>query len=260
MILHNVIGILIPFIGTTAGAACVFLMKKKLPFYVQKALIGFASGIMIAASVWSLLIPSIDQSEKMNMPAWLPAVIGFLCGIGFLLILDMIIPHMHQDEVVTEGPKVRLPKTTKMLLAVTLHNIPEGLAVGVLYAGLLSESNGISFGAVMALSLGIAIQNFPEGAIVSLPLCSEGMSRKKAFWGGMLSGAVEPVAAVIALFATGAVSSSLPYCLSFAAGAMMYVVIEELIPEMSHGKHSNIGVVFFALGFCLMMVLDISLG
>ena len=260
MIARSMIGILIPFIGTILGAACVFFLKDMLQERVQKSLLGFASGVMIAASVWSLLIPSMEQAEKMAVPAFIPATAGFLVGIFFLLFLDHVIPHLHRDTDEAEGPASSLSKTTKMLLAVTLHNIPEGMAVGVIYAGLLKGEGSITVGAAFALALGIAIQNFPEGAIVSMPLKGEGMSTRKAFASGVLSGAVEPVAAVLTILATGAITVALPYLLSFAAGAMMYVVIEELIPEMSKGEHSNIGVIAFALGFCLMMILDVTLG
>ena len=254
------LGILIPLIGTAGGAACVFFLKDMLRPQIHKALLGFASGVMIAASVWSLLIPSLEQAAEGRLPAFLPASVGFLFGIFFLLVLDRVIPHLHRDTDVAEGPKSSLPKTTMMLLAVTLHNIPEGMAVGVIYAGLLSGEGRITAGAALALALGIAIQNFPEGAIVSMPLRGEGMSKRRAFADGVLSGAVEPLAALVTIFATGAVSVALPYLLSFAAGAMMYVVVEELIPEMSQGEHSNIGVITFALGFCLMMILDVTLG
>lgn len=260
MIKDTVIGIMIPFIGTIGGSACVLFLKHMFNFSIQKILIGFASGVMVAASVWSLLIPSMELAAAKEVPVVVPEATGFLAGIFFLLLLDSLIPHLHMDTEVAEGPRSNLSRTTKMLLAVTLHNIPEGMAVGVIYAGLLSGKSGISSGAAFALALGIAIQNFPEGAIVSLPLRSEGMSRRKAFLYGTLSGAVEPLAAIITIFATKSIEIALPYLLSFAAGAMMYVVVEELIPEMSQGEHSNLGVIFFSVGFVLMMVLDVVLG
>ncbi len=253
-------GILIPFLGTALGAGCVFFMKKSLGDKVQRALIGFASGVMVAASVWSLIIPAIDQSKVLGTLSFLPASIGFWAGILFLLLLDHIIPHLHQNGTQAEGPKSRLQKTTMMILAVTLHNIPEGMAVGVVYAGYLSGNAEISAAGALALSLGIAIQNFPEGAIISMPLRAEGMKKSKAFFGGVLSGIVEPIGAVLTILAAQLVVPALPYLLSFAAGAMLYVVVEELIPEMSQGKHSNIGTVFFAVGFSVMMILDVALG
>ncbi|MBR6029497.1 MAG: ZIP family metal transporter [Clostridia bacterium] len=253
-------GILIPFLGTTAGSACVFLMKKELSRSVQRALTGFASGVMVAASIWSLIIPAMDQAEPMGQLAFLPAVIGFWCGILFLLLLDSVIPHLHMNAQTAEGPRSKLARTTMMVLAVTLHNIPEGMAVGVVYAGLLSGSANITSGGALALALGIAIQNFPEGAIISMPLHAEGKSRGRAFMDGTLSGAVEPVGAWLTILLSSLIVPAMPYMLSFAAGAMMYVVVEELIPEMSEGEHSNLGVVMFAVGFTLMMALDVALG
>ena len=253
-------GILIPFLGTALGAACVFFMKKALSDAVQRSLTGFAAGVMVAASVWSLLIPAIEQSDGMGKLSFIPAVVGLWAGVLFLLLLDHIIPHLHQNSDQAEGPKSRLQRTTMLVLAVTLHNIPEGMAVGVVYAGYLTGNSKITMMGAMALSLGIAIQNFPEGAIISMPLRSEGMGKGKAFVGGMLSGVVEPVGAVITILAAGLIVPALPYLLSFAAGAMLYVVVEELIPEMSTGEHSNIGTIFFAVGFSLMMVLDVALG
>lgn len=253
-------GILIPFLGTALGAACVFFMKRTLSTGIQRALTGFAAGIMTAASVWSLLIPAMEQSANMGKLAFLPAVIGFLVGILFLLGLDHLIPHLHMNSSEAEGPKSKLKKTTMLVLAVTLHNIPEGMAVGVVYAGYLTGTARISAAGALALSLGIAIQNFPEGAIISLPLRAEGQSRMRAFAGGVLSGIVEPVGAVLTVLAARFVAPALPYLLSFAAGAMLYVVVEELIPEMSEGKHSNIGTIFFAVGFSVMMILDVALG
>lgn len=253
-------GILIPFLGTSLGAACVFFLKKTLSDAVQRALTGFAAGVMVAASVWSLLIPAIAQSAALGRWLFLPAALGFWAGILFLLALDHIIPHLHAKSGQAEGPKSRLQRTTMMVLAVTLHNIPEGMAVGVVYAGYLTGTAQISAAGALALSLGIAIQNFPEGAIISLPLRAEGQSRMRAFAGGVLSGIVEPVGAVLTVLAARFVAPALPYLLSFAAGAMLYVVVEELIPEMSEGKHSNIGTIFFAVGFSVMMILDVSLG
>lgn len=253
-------GVMIPFAGTAAGAACVFFMKKKLSRGVQRTLTGFAGGIMVAASIWSLIIPAMEQSVSMGKLSFLPAVIGFWLGILFLLLLDSVIPHLHMNAEKAEGPKSRLAKTTMMVLAVTLHNIPEGMAVGVVYAGFLSGSAEITSGGALALSLGIAIQNFPEGAIISMPLHAEGKSKGKAFFDGVLSGVVEPVAAVLTILLSSVIVPAMPYLLSFAAGAMMYVVVEELIPEMSEGEHSNIGVIMFAAGFTLMMALDVALG
>ncbi len=253
-------GILIPFLGTSLGAGCVFFMRKSLSDRVQRSLTGFAAGVMVAASIWSLLIPAIEQSADLGKGAFLPAAIGFWIGVLFLLALDHIIPHLHANSDSAEGPKSRLQRTTMMVLAVTLHNIPEGMAVGVLYAGYLSGSAQITAAGAVALSLGIAIQNFPEGAIISLPLRAEGASKPRAFAGGVLSGIVEPIGAVLTILAARLVVPALPYLLSFAAGAMLYVVVEELIPEMSQGKHSNIGTICFAAGFSVMMVLDVALG
>ena len=256
-------GLLIPFIGTAAGAACVFFLKKDLKTGVQRALTGFAAGVMVAASVWSLIVPAIEQSAAKGSWAFLPAFIGIWLGVLFLLLLDNIIPHLHRrigqaDQ--TEGPKSRLGRTGMLVLAVTLHNIPEGMAVGVVYAGMLSGSAHITAGGALALALGIAIQNFPEGAIISMPLFAEGKSKPRSFWLGVLSGAVEPLFGGLTLLIASLVTPAMPYFLSFAAGAMLYVVVEELIPEMSAGRHSNIGVVFFAVGFSLMMALDVALG
>ena len=253
-------GIMIPFLGTTLGAACVFFMKRSMSETVQKILSGFAAGVMVAASVWSLLIPSIEQSETMGRLSFLPAVIGFLFGILFLLLLDHVIPHLHVGSQESEGPKTKLQRATMMVMAVTLHNIPEGMAVGVVYAGYLSGEQSISAMGALALAIGIAIQNFPEGAIVSMPLHAEGVSRKKAFLQGTLSVIVEPLGSLLTIMAAGMIIPALPYLLSFAAGAMIYVVVDELIPEMTAGKHSNIGTIFFAVGFSLMMILDVTLG
>ena len=253
-------GILIPFAGTSLGAAMVFFMKTSLNEQVSRALTGFAAGVMVAASIWSLLIPSMEQSAAMGSWAFVPAVIGFWVGILFLLLLDHIIPHLHRNSDETEGPRSHLKRTTMLVLAVTLHNIPEGMAVGVVYAGWLSGNTYITVTGALALSIGIAIQNFPEGAIISLPLRAEGAGKGKSFLYGVLSGIVEPIGAFLTILAATLILPALPYLLSFAAGAMMYVVIEELIPEMSVGKHSDIGTVFFAVGFTLMMALDVALG
>lgn len=253
-------GLMIPFIGTGLGASCVFFMKKSMHTLLQKALTGFAAGVMMAASVWSLLIPSMNYSQHMGKLAFVPATVGFAFGILFLLLLDHVIPHLHIGSSESEGPKSNLKKKTMLVLAVALHNIPEGMAVGVVYAGLAVNESGISAMAALALSIGIAIQNFPEGAIISMPLQAEGVSKPRAFLYGILSGVVEPVGALFTILAAGLVVPVLPYFLSFAAGAMVYVVVEELIPEMSEGKHSNVGTVFFALGFMIMMILDVALG
>ena len=253
-------GILIPFLGTSLGAGCVFFLKKSLSDGIQRALTGFAAGVMVAASVWILLIPAMEQAADLGRLAFFPAAVGFWLGILFLLLLDHLIPHLHQNSLQAEGPKSQLQRTTMMVLAVTLHNIPEGMAVGVVYAGYLAGTAQITAAGALALSLGIAIQNFPEGAIISMPLRAEGMKKGRAFWGGVLSGIVEPIGAVLTILAAGIVVPALPYLLSFAAGAMLYVVVEELIPEMSQGQHSNVGTVFFAVGFSVMMVLDVALG
>ena len=252
-------GVMLPFLGTTLGAACVFFLKNNIGTLVQKILTGFAAGVMVAASFWSLLEPALESSAGMGKLSFLPAAIGFLIGVGFLLLLDEVTPHMHFNNQ-DEGPKSGLKRTTKLILAVTLHNIPEGMAVGVVYAGFLAGNTGISAAGALALALGIAIQNFPEGAIVSMPLRAEGMNKGKTFLFGVLSGVVEPIAAVITVAAAGAVVPVMPYFLAFAAGAMMYVVVEELIPEMSEGKHSNLGTIAFSLGFVVMMILDVALG
>ena len=258
--METFLGILIPFLGTTLGSACVFFMKKSLSDLVRRSLAGFAAGVMVAASIWSLLIPAIEQSEDMGKLSFLPAFIGFWVGVLFLLLLDRLIPHLHVGSEQAEGPKSKLGRTTMMVLAVTLHNIPEGMAVGVVYAGFLSGNTQITAASALALSLGIAMQNFPEGAIISMPLRAEGLRKSRAFLGGMLSGVVEPIGAVLTLLVAQFVIPALPYLLSFAAGAMLYVVVEELIPVMSQGRHSNLGTVFFAVGFSVMMVLDVALG
>lgn len=256
-------GLLIPFLGTALGSACVLFLKKDLKTGIQRALTGFAAGVMVAASIWSLIVPAIEQSAEKGRWAFLPAFLGFWAGILFLLLLDHVIPHLHRSidrAEQTEGPKTKLDRTVMMVLAVTLHNIPEGMAVGVVYAGLLSGSANITAGGALALALGIAIQNFPEGAIVSMPLFAEGKSKLKSLWLGVLSGAVEPLFGALTVLIASLVVPAMPYLLSFAAGAMLYVVVEELIPEMSSGKHSNIGVLFFAVGFSIMMALDVALG
>ena len=254
------LGLAIPFLGTTLGAAMVFLMKEEMNKKVEKILLGFASGVMIAASVWSLLIPSIEMAETQGKVAWIPAAIGFLLGIVFLLVLDSVVPHMHLESENPEGMKSKLKKTTMMVFAVTLHNIPEGMAVGVTFAGALAQNAGITMAGAFALAVGIAIQNFPEGAIISMPLKSEGVSKPRAFLYGTLSGIVEPIGALITIILTNAVVPILPYLLSFAAGAMIYVVVEELIPESQAGEHSNIGTIGVAIGFTIMMILDVALG
>lgn len=260
MLTQIIYGILIPFIGTAAGAACVFFMRQQPHYLVQRSLTGFAAGVMTAASVWSLLVPAMEQTADMGRLSFLPAAGGFTLGILFLLMLDRVIPHMHMNSDTPEGSRSSLSKNTMLLLAVTLHNIPEGMAVGVVYVGLSSGGANISAAGALALSLGIAIQNFPEGAIISLPLRSSGMGKGKAFLLGTLSGAVEPAAAVLTVLLSGLVVPVLPYLLSFAAGAMIYVVVEELIPEMSGEPHSNIGTIAFAAGFVIMMSLDCALG
>ena len=258
--MNILLGLLIPFVGTTLGAAMVFLMKNKLNKKVEKVLLSFASGVMVAASVWSLLIPSIDMAKEQNIIAWLPATVGFTLGIVFLLILDNIIPHLHIKSKEPEGLKSKLGKSAMMVLAVTLHNIPEGMAVGVTLAGAISGNSTITMMGAIALSIGIAIQNFPEGAIISMPLKEEGNTKSKSFIYGTLSGIVEPIFGGLTILLTSLVVPILPYLLSFAAGAMIYVVVEELIPESQVGKHSNLGTIGFACGFILMMILDVALG
>lgn len=259
MPIEIIYGLLIPFLGTVLGSACVFFMRKEMSDTLQKSLTGFAAGVMLAASIWSLLIPSMEQSESLGKLSFIPAAAGFWAGILFLLFLDSVVPHMHMNAE-EEGLKVNFKKTTKMLLAVTLHNIPEGMAVGVVYGGLVSGNKTITAMGALSLALGIAIQNFPEGAIISMPLRAAGMSKFKAFLAGTLSGIVEPIGGYLAIIAIAKVMAALPYCLSFAAGAMVYVIIEELIPEMSAGHHSNLATLAFSLGFTLMMVLDVALG
>lgn len=259
--MQNVLlGILIPFIGTTLGSSLVFFMKNKINDKIQKFLLGFAAGVMIAASVWSLLLPSMNMAKEQGLVEWIPACVGFLLGILFLLLLDIIIPHLHVSSTKPEGLKSNFKKTTMFFLAVTLHNIPEGMAAGVVFAGVLLDNVGLSFAGALALSIGIAIQNFPEGAIISMPLKAEGFSKPKAFFYGVLSGIVEPIAALITILLTNLVVPILPYLLSFAAGAMIYAIVEELIPESQQGKHTNLGTIGVALGFVVMMVLDTALG
>lgn len=252
--------LLIPFWGTSLGAAMVFFMKKQMNRNVEKMLLGFAAGVMIAASVWSLLLPAIDMTEEQGGIVWLPAAAGFLLGIGFLLLLDSLVPHLHLDSENPEGVKSDFQKTTMLVLAVTLHNLPEGMAVGVTVAGAMMGNTGITMAGALALAVGIAIQNFPEGAIISMPLRSVGASRRKAFLYGVLSGVVEPIGAVITILLAEQVVPILPYLLTFAAGAMIYVVVDELVPESQSGKHTNIGTIGAAVGFVLMMVLDVVFG
>ncbi len=259
MNLNIILSVCIPFIGTCLGAAMVFFLKDQISENLQKILSGFAAGVMVAASVWSLLLPSLEGSSSMGKLSFIPAAVGFLIGIGFLLLLDVVTPHMHLDSQ-EEGINRGLKKTTELMLAVTLHNIPEGMAVGVVCAGWLSGSANISSTGALVLAIGIAIQNFPEGAIVSMPLRAAGMKKAKTFIYGALSGIVEPIATILTLLAAKAVVTVLPYLQAFAAGAMIYVVVEELVPEMSKGKHTNVGTITFALGFVLMMILDIALG
>ncbi len=255
-----VLGILLPFAGTALGASCVFLMKKNFAPQLQKTLTGFAAGVMVAASVWSLLIPSMEMTGRVGIPGIVPAAAGFMAGILFLLFLDHIIPHQHFGSDQSEGPKSHLPKTAKLVFAITLHNIPEGMAVGVALAGAMEHNSYMSMAGAVALSIGIAIQNFPEGAIVSMPLRSAGLSRWKSFAIGALSGIVEPIGAILTILLASVVVPVLPYLLAFAAGAMIYVVVEELIPETQEGKHSDMGTIGFAIGFVLMMVLDVLFG
>ena len=253
-------GLMIPFIGTTLGSACVLFMKKELNPLVQKAFLGFASGVMVAASVWSLLIPAMDMSGSMGKFAFIPAAAGLLLGVGFLLVMDKAVPHLHLGSEESEGPKVALKKTTMLVLAVTLHNIPEGLSAGAVFAGVLTGNDTVTMAGAFALAIGIAIQNFPEGAIISMPLRGVGISRGKAFLWGAASGIVEPIAGGVTLLLASQIQPLLPYLLAFAAGAMIYVVVEELIPEANEGEHSNVGTIAFAVGFVLMMVLDVALG
>ena len=253
-------GLITPFIGTTLGAACVFFIKGELKPLIQKGLLGFAAGVMVAASVWSLLIPAIDMAEEKGGRPWMPPAVGFLLGMGLLLLLDTLTPHLHFTEEKPEGVPAHLKKTTMLVLAVTLHNIPEGMAVGVTFAGAMTGNTAMTLAGAFALSVGIAIQNFPEGAIISMPLRSQGLSKRRSFVYGALSGIVEPAAALLTILLTGLVVPLLPYLLSFAAGAMIYVVVEELIPEAQTGPHSNISTIGVAVGFVIMMILDVALG
>lgn len=252
--------LLIPFAGTVVGSAFVFFMKREMPALLQKALLGFASGVMVAASVWSLLIPSMEMSAVEGVGSVVPAAVGFLAGMCFLLAVDYLTPHLHIGDDKPEGLKARISKTAMLALAVTIHNIPEGMAVGVVIAGALQDGIGIAPAAAMATAIGIAIQNIPEGAIISMPMRAAGNSRRKSFLIGSLSGIVEPIGAMLVILLASLMTPILPYFLAFAAGAMIYVVVEELIPEMSAGEHSNIGTLFFGVGFCLMMILDVALG
>ena len=252
--------LLIPFAGTLIGSAFVFFMKKEMPALLQKALLGFASGVMVAASVWSLLIPSMEMSAGEGICTVLPAAIGFIAGMGFLLAVDYLTPHLHIGDESPEGLKARISKTAMLALAVTIHNIPEGMAVGVVIAGSLQDGIGIAPAAAMATAIGIAIQNIPEGAIISMPMRAAGNSRRKSFLIGGLSGIVEPIGAVLVILLASLMTPILPYFLAFAAGAMLYVVVEELIPEASVGQHSNISTIGFAIGFVLMMVPDVVMG
>lgn len=258
--INIIYGVMIPFIGTTLGALCVYLMKNELSKNIERMLSGFAAGVMVAASIWSLLIPAMEDSKSLGRFAFMPAIIGFWIGIGFLLMMDHVVPHLHAGSNEVEGPKASLSKEMMLVLAVTLHNIPEGMAVGVVFAGWLAGEANISLGGAFALAIGIAIQNFPEGAIISMPLYSAGASKHQAFRNGVLSGIVEPIGAILTIIFAQAVTPVLPYMLSFAAGAMLYVVVEELIPEMAEGEHSHGGVMMFAVGFSLMMMLDVTLG
>ena len=254
------LGLMIPFLGTTLGSAMVFFMRKEMNKKIEKMLLGFAAGVMIAASVWSLLIPAIDMAEEQGKIAWIPATIGFLGGMAFLLVLDTLIPHLHLESSEPEGIEANLKKTTMLVLAVTLHNIPEGMSVGVTFAGAMIGNTGVTMAGAFALAVGIAIQNFPEGAIISMPLRSEGVSRLRSFSYGALSGIVEPVGALITVLLAKQIVPALPFLLAFAAGAMIYVVVEELIPESQSGEHSNIGTIGVAFGFVIMMILDVALG
>lgn len=257
MVVNGIVaGLGIPVIGTVLGAACVLFIKNKINPTVNKALIGFAAGVMVAASVWSLLIPAMEMTHRDGFMKVFPSVVGFVCGMAFLLLLDVVTPHQHPDEPRSEGPRSNLSKSTKLFLAITLHNIPEGMAVGAALAAVMEQSHFVGMASAIALSIGMGIQNFPEGAIVSMPLRAAGNTRLKSFVMGALSGLVEPVAAIITILLTSIILPGLPYLLAFAAGAMMYVVVEELIPETQEGSHSNMGTIGFAVGFIVMMILD----
>ena len=255
-----IIGVVIPLLGTTLGAAAVFMLKGDIKPRIQKTLLGFASGVMIAASVWSLIMPAIEMTKARGGIAWLPSAVGFLSGIGFLLLLDNLIPHLHMNAEKPEGKKTKLGKSIMLILAVTLHNIPEGMAVVVVFAGVKATDGSISLASAYALTIGIALQNIPEGAIISMPVVANGVSKRKAFSYGVLSGIVEPIGSIITILISSLIVPVLPYILAFAAGAMIYVVVEELIPESQEGEHSNIGTIGVALGFTLMMILDVALG
>lgn len=255
-----ILGLLVPFLGTSLGAFTVFFMKDKINVKVEKILLGFAGGVMIAASIWSLINPSIEQSESLGKLSFLPATIGIILGVAFLFTLDSIIPHLHINSEKPEGIHAKLKKTTMLVFAVALHNIPEGMAVGLVLAGAYYGNAEISMTSALILSLGIAIQNLPEGAIISMPLKSEGLSKPKSFLYGVLSGIVEPIFGLITILLTELITPVLPYLLSFAAGAMIYVVVEELIPESQTGEHSNLATISFVVGFLLMMILDVALG
>ena len=260
MSIHILSAVLIPFLGTTLGSACVFLLRGKMNRNLQRSLSGFAAGVMVAASIWSLIIPAMDQSAHMGKLAFLPTLIGVWSGVLFLLASDHVIPHVHLNRQQPEGSPSSLGKSTMMVLAVALHNLPEGMAVGVVAAGWLTGQEGISAAGALILALGIALQNLPEGAIISMPLHSNGMRKGKAFGYGVLSGVIEPIGAIVTILLATWIAPALPYLLSFAAGAMLYVVVEELIPEASEGEHSNLGTIFYSVGFTMMMVLDVALG
>lgn len=255
-----IFSVIIPFVGTILGASCVFFVKGPMKSSVQRAFSGFAAGVMIAAAIWSLILPSFDAASDMGKLSFIPVVVGLWLGFFFLMLLDKVVPHIHIDSNETEGPKCNLKKSTMTALAVALHNLPEGMAVGIVLASSQNDPNNVPITMAIALAIGIAIQNFPEGAIISLPLRACGMKKSKTFILGVLSGIVEPIGALITLLLAGLIAPAMPYLLSFAAGAMIYVVVEELIPEMTEGKHSHIGTIFFAIGFSLMMILDIILG
>lgn len=257
--METFIGLSVPLLGTAIGAAFVFMLRDKISDLTNRAMLGFASGVMVAASFWSLLQPAFEQSGEGIGNAW-PVLAGFIAGICFLLFLDTVIPHQHVDDSKSEGPKSRLPRSIKMILAVALHNIPEGMAVGVVFAGVINGDTSLTLSGALALSIGMAIQNIPEGAIISVPLRNEGKSRFTAFTWGAVSGMVEPVAAIATILFLGENAAAMPIVLSFAAGAMLYVVVEELIPSSQTGKHSNIGTIGFAIGFVLMMTLDVVIG
>lgn len=254
------LGLALPLLGTVLGASCVFFLRREIHPSLQKLLLGFAAGVMIAASVWSLLMPALELAEQQGSIPWLPVLLGFLLGVGFLLLLDLIIPHLHLNEKDPEGPRSSLSRSSMLTLAVTLHNLPEGMAVGVVLATALSGEGGVTSAAALALALGIAIQNLPEGAVISMPLLAEGRSRPRAFAVGALSGVVEPLGALLMILFSSLLTPALPYILAFAAGAMIYVVVEELIPQAQAAPHSNLGTIGAALGFSLMMVLDVALG